>query len=243
MSQQTSFQQSSESSYHQQQSGGMDTHDQSTVKNLVNKFDNSGSNNDQMQQYQQSSTTTTSSATPLGVSQSELIDFESAEEHERRARELREKALTTLKTNEEEFAQAERAQALAKAAAAQANVKTSQALENQERGQQLLAEAGARLIEAGAKLQQEAASIKREVPFNVHQQGEVRQTTCVSAAGVEAAAHAREVATFREVEQPQVVGIQQSPIAQTSINAGNQQQQQQFQASSTTMNTEEKVNY
>uniref|UniRef100_A0AC34GN78 Uncharacterized protein n=1 Tax=Panagrolaimus sp. ES5 TaxID=591445 RepID=A0AC34GN78_9BILA len=61
----------------------------------------------------------------------------------------------------------------------------------------------ARLIEAGAKLQQEAAAIKREVPFNVHQQGEVRQTTCVSAAGIEAVAHAREVSTFREIQPPQ----------------------------------------
>uniref|UniRef100_A0A914ZH37 Uncharacterized protein n=1 Tax=Panagrolaimus superbus TaxID=310955 RepID=A0A914ZH37_9BILA len=133
----------------------------------------------------------------------ELIDFESAEEHERRGRELREKALTTLKINEQEFTQAERAQEAARIAADQANAKTTQALENQERGQQLLAEAGARLIEAGAKLQQEAAAIKREVPFNVHQQGEVRQTTCVSAAGVEAVAHAREVATFREIQPPQ----------------------------------------
>ena len=137
-----------------------------------------------------------------------------------RARELREKALTTLKTNEEEFSQAEMAQNAARIAAERANMKTQQALGNQERGQQLLAEAGksatafcvmelcimfgfsgARLIEAGAKLQQEAAAIKREVPYNIHNQAEIRQTTCVSAAGIEAAAHAHEVSTFREVEQ------------------------------------------
>uniref|UniRef100_A0A914QUX6 Uncharacterized protein n=1 Tax=Panagrolaimus davidi TaxID=227884 RepID=A0A914QUX6_9BILA len=146
--------------------------------------------------------------------------------HERRARELREKALTTLKVNEQEFSQAERAQEAARIAAEQANAKTTQALENQERGQQLLAEAGARLIEAGAKLQQEAAAIKREVPFNVHQQGEVRQTTCVSAAGVEAVAHAREVATFREIQPPTTTTNTSGIIAGTTTTTTNQIQGQ-----------------
>ena len=77
------------------QNGGVD---HASVKNLVNKFDKGVKLQDDThqfggQQLQQTSsshtnvTTTTSSntgsATAVGVSQSELIDFESAEEHER----------------------------------------------------------------------------------------------------------------------------------------------------------------
>ena len=123
-----------------------------------------------------------------------------AEELERRAKELREQAQAALKTNEIEFQQAQQAQNAARIASEIANAKTEQALTNQERGQQLLAEAGAQMIEAGAKLQREAAANSRQAPFNVHQQGEVRQTTVVSAAGQEMAAAAHDVQTFREVE-------------------------------------------
>uniref|UniRef100_A0AC34GUB9 Uncharacterized protein n=1 Tax=Panagrolaimus sp. ES5 TaxID=591445 RepID=A0AC34GUB9_9BILA len=122
-----------------------------------------------------------------------------AEELERRAKELREQAQAALKTNEIEFQQAQQAQNAARIAAEIANAKTEQALTNQERGQQLLAEAGAQMIEAGARLQREAAATQRQAPFNVHQQGEVRQTTVVSAAGQEMAAAAHDVQTFREV--------------------------------------------
>uniref|UniRef100_A0A914Q1A2 Uncharacterized protein n=1 Tax=Panagrolaimus davidi TaxID=227884 RepID=A0A914Q1A2_9BILA len=123
-----------------------------------------------------------------------------AEELERRAKELREQAQAALKTNEIEFQQAQQAQNAARIAAEIANAKTEQALTNQERGQQLLAEAGAQMIEAGARLQREATATQRQAPFNVHQQGEVRQTTVVSAAGQEMAAAAHDVQTFREVE-------------------------------------------
>uniref|UniRef100_A0A914NXG1 Uncharacterized protein n=1 Tax=Panagrolaimus davidi TaxID=227884 RepID=A0A914NXG1_9BILA len=101
-----------------------------------------------------------------------------------------------------EFFQAEQAQADAQIASEKANEKTETALNHQEIGQELLTEAGANLIEAGAKLQQEAMNNQKEVPYNVHEQGEILQTTtCVSSsAGIETAA-AHDFQTFRQVEQ------------------------------------------
>ena len=130
-----------------------------------------------------------------------------ANEHERRAQQLRNEAEEALRNNEGDFARAERAQEEARLAAERANQLTSKALNNQQRGQELLAEAGAELIEAGSRLQQSAAASQHEVPFNTHMQGEVRQTTCVSTAGQEAAARAHEKVTLREVETypPQIL--------------------------------------
>ena len=65
-----------------------------------------------------------------------------ADEHERRAQRLRETGEAALKQNEREFEQAYSAQAAARIASDQANLKTEKALHHQERGQQLLAEAG-----------------------------------------------------------------------------------------------------
>ena len=131
--------------------------------------------------------------------ESETAHYTETSEHERNARLLREQAEKALKNNAAEFNEAERAQAQARVVAEHANAKTAQALNNQERGQELLAEAGAEMIEAGAKLQREAAANSREAPYNVHGEGAVRQTTVVSSAGQEAAAKAHESVTVKEV--------------------------------------------
>ena len=54
------------------------------------------------------------------------------------------------------------------------------------------------MIEAGAKLQKEATNNSHQIPYNVHGQGAIRQTTCVSAAGQEAATQAHDFKTGSE---------------------------------------------
>jgi hypothetical protein len=162
------------------------------VKNVVNTLTGHGSHHHTHDSSCNKSTCTTY--------EQETSHYTEVEEHARNARLLREQAEKTLKKNEAEFADAQRAQAQARIVAEHANLKTAEALSHQEHGQKLLAEAGAQMIEAGAKLQREAAATQHTVPYNVHKEGDVRQTTVVSAAGQTAAAHAHETVTIREVE-------------------------------------------
>uniref|UniRef100_A0AC34R6M0 Uncharacterized protein n=1 Tax=Panagrolaimus sp. JU765 TaxID=591449 RepID=A0AC34R6M0_9BILA len=124
-----------------------------------------------------------------------------ADKHEKEAHDLRESGLKSLKKTQKEFFEAENAQKQAKIASEQANFKTIQALNDQARGQTLLAEAGAEMIEAGSKLQQQAANTQiGHVPFNEHFENNIQQMTCVSSAGQEAACHAHEQEVIRTVQ-------------------------------------------
>ena len=74
--------------------------------------------------------------------ESATAHYTETDEHARNARLLREQGEAALRNNAKEFSEAERAQAQARVVAEHANAKTAQALNNQERGQELIAEAG-----------------------------------------------------------------------------------------------------
>lgn len=74
--------------------------------------------------------------------ETETAHYTESTEHEKNARLLKEQAAAALKNNEKEFCEATRAQEQARVVAEHANAKTAQALSNQERGQEMLAEAG-----------------------------------------------------------------------------------------------------
>uniref|UniRef100_A0A914YSZ8 Uncharacterized protein n=1 Tax=Panagrolaimus superbus TaxID=310955 RepID=A0A914YSZ8_9BILA len=124
--------------------------------------------------------------------ETETAHYTEVDDHARNARLLREQAEKTLKNNDKEIDEAQRAQVQARIVAEHANIETAEALTHQARGQELLAEAGAEIIEAGSKFPREAAANSHQAPYNVHAEGEVRQTIMVSSAGQEAALHAHE---------------------------------------------------
>ena len=121
-------------------------------------------------------------------------------DHVKEAKHLSKKADDILDDTHKDFKKAEKAQHKADKKAEKANHKTEKALNKQAHGQELLAEAGAELIEAGAKMQRQAASGLGAAPYNVHQKGQVQQTTCVDAAGQVAAARAHDKTVVRDVQ-------------------------------------------
>uniref|UniRef100_A0A914Q6M0 Uncharacterized protein n=1 Tax=Panagrolaimus davidi TaxID=227884 RepID=A0A914Q6M0_9BILA len=120
-------------------------------------------------------------------------------DHIKEAKHLQKKADDVLDDTHKDFKKAQKAQEKADKVAEKANHKTEKALNKQAHGQELLAEAGAELIEAGAKLQREAATDINQAPYNVHQKGQVQQTTLVDAAGQRAAAAAHDATIVRDV--------------------------------------------
>uniref|UniRef100_A0AC34FSP3 Uncharacterized protein n=1 Tax=Panagrolaimus sp. ES5 TaxID=591445 RepID=A0AC34FSP3_9BILA len=133
-------------------------------------------------------------------SEKQIIPVDEIEETERQAQILKEQAQETLKKNAVEFEEAYKLQQHALLTAHDANVKTAKALVNQEIGTQLLAEAGAEMIEAGAHLQREALASERQVPVNIHQEATIVQGVTLNEASQEAATHAHEQVTFKQVE-------------------------------------------
>uniref|UniRef100_A0AC34FE12 Uncharacterized protein n=1 Tax=Panagrolaimus sp. ES5 TaxID=591445 RepID=A0AC34FE12_9BILA len=103
--------------------------------------------------------------------ESETAHYTESTEHERNARLLREQAEKALKNNAAEFTEAERAQAQARVVAEHANAKTAQALNNQERGQELLAEAAER-AQAQARVVAEHANAKTAQALNNQERGQ-----------------------------------------------------------------------
>jgi hypothetical protein len=182
---------------HEEKKGGIFHDMKEGVKNVVDKITG---NSDKHDKHVHTAHCNSNSCSTYVT---ETAHYTEVSDHERNARLLREQGEAALKHNEKEFAEAQRAQNQARVVAEAANAKTAQALNNQERGQELLAEAGAEMIEAGAKLQREAAANSREAPYNVHAEGEVRQTTMVSSAGQEAAARSHDSVTVREVSHTQ----------------------------------------
>ena len=84
----------------------------------------------------------TCNSTTCATFTQETAHYEEVDDHARNARLLREQANATLKKNTQEFAEAATAQRQAHILAEHANIKTAEALEHQQVGQQLLAEAG-----------------------------------------------------------------------------------------------------
>ena len=76
------------------------------------------------------------------IVEQETANCVDVDEHARNARVLRKQAEATLKSNNKEFDEAQRAQNQARIVAEHANLKTAEALQHQQQGQQLLAEAG-----------------------------------------------------------------------------------------------------
>ena len=109
-------------------------------------------------------------------------------EHAKEAAHLQKKAESVLDHTSKEFKKAEKAQEKADKEAAKANEKTQKALHEQAKGQEYLAEAGAEMMKAGAKMQQEAASSVHQTPFNIHQKGEIQQTTNIATGAQQGAA-------------------------------------------------------